>query len=264
MSTVRDPLIRTDIPHSARIWNYWMGGKDYYEIDQMAGDAAVEVYPDVIRMAVQSRQFLVRVVDHLAQVGVDQFLDIGTGLPTMQDIHQIAQAIIPKSKVIYVDNDPLVLAHARALLTATTAEGVTTYIDSDYHFPEQIISDARTVLDFGRPIAVMFMGVLGYASSYDDMVRIVRTVMGAMPSGSYLALWDGTDDSSRYVTMCQNYNLTGAAPYIPRPQGQLETAFDGLVLIDPGFTSISEWRCSDIEVGKIEPVSAYGGVARKL
>lgn len=264
-SSVQDgePLIRTDIPHSARIRNYWLGGKDYYEIDRHAGDAAIEVDPDITTMMLQGRQFLIRVVEFLATAGIRQFLDVGAGLPTTPNTHEIAQSINPESRVIYVDNDPLVLTHARALLTSTTPEGVTTQIDSDFHFPEQILADARNVLRFDEPIAVLFMGVLGYANSHNDLLRIVQTLLHAVPSGSYLALWDGTDDSPAYVTLCENYTGTGATPYVPRPQAQIRVVFDGLELVEPGFTSITQWRAADIEVGETRPISAYGAVARK-
>lgn len=216
MSDEGTPTIRTDIPHSARIWNYWMGGKDNYEIDQIAGDAGKEIDPDISTMAVQSRQFLIRAVRFLAgEVGIKQFLDVGTGLPTMQNTHEVAQSIVPSAKIVYVDNDPLVLAHARALLSSTTNEGVTTYVDSDFNNPEQIIADARNVLNFDEPIAVMFMGVLGHAETYDDLRRIVSTVLDAVPSGSYLVMWDGTDDSDAYVRLCAEYAKTGGAPYTP-------------------------------------------------
>ncbi|MBH0779180.1 SAM-dependent methyltransferase [Nocardia bovistercoris] len=264
MTEANAPLIRTDIPHSARIWNYWMGGKDYYEIDRVAGDAGKEVDPEITTMAVQSRQFLIRAVSYLTgEIGIRQFLDIGTGLPTMQNTHEVAQSIAPESKIVYVDNDPLVLTHARALLTSTTPEGVTTYIDSDYHFPEQIITSARNVLNFNQPIGVMFMGVLGHAASYEELRRIVRTVLDAVPSGSYLVMWDGTDDSEAYVTLCKEYTNTGGAPYVPRPQAEIRAVFDGLELVEPGFTSLTQWRAPDAEVGEIRPISAYCAVARK-
>ncbi|MGH3909997.1 MAG: SAM-dependent methyltransferase, partial [Pseudonocardiaceae bacterium] len=186
----RDALtskIKFDVPHSARIWNYWMGGKDNYEVDRAAGDAGVEVYPDIVTMAKQSRRFLVRAVRYLAgEAGIRQFLDVGTGLPTMQNTHEVAQQIAPECRIVYVDNDPLVLAHARALLVNTTPEGVTTYIDADFHDPDLIISDARNVLNFTQPIGVMFMGVLGHVAESDDMRSIVARVMAAVPSGSYL------------------------------------------------------------------------------
>ncbi|MBF6249649.1 SAM-dependent methyltransferase [Nocardia farcinica] len=258
------PLIRTDIPHSARIWNYWMGGKDYYEIDRVAGDAGIEVDPDITTMAVQSRQFLIRAVRFLAsEIGIRQFLDIGTGLPTMQNTHEVAQSVAPESKVVYVDNDPLVLTHARALLTSTTPEGVTTYVDCDFHDPEQIVADARNVLNLNEPVGVMFMGVLGHAKTYDELRRIVDTVLAAVPSGSYLVMWDGTDDSAEYVALCKNYAETGGVPYVPRPQEQIRAVFDGLEMVEPGFVSITQWRPDATQVGEIRPISAYGAVARK-
>jgi hypothetical protein len=260
------PEIRTDIPHSARIWNYWMGGKDNFEIDRVAGDAGAEVDPDIVTMAVQSRQFLVRAVRHVAAVaGVRQFLDIGTGLPTMQNTHEVAQSVAFDAKIVYVDNDPMVLAHARALLTNTTPEGVTTYIDCDYHKPEQIIADARNVLNFTQPIGVMFMGVLGHAQTYDDMRRIVSTVMDAVPSGSYLTLWDGTTDSQAYVDLCEGYAKTGGVPYVPRPREEIRAVFDGLEMVPPGFVSITQWWADedDEDLSEARPISAYGAVARK-
>ncbi|WP_405163764.1 SAM-dependent methyltransferase [Nocardia sp. NBC_01499] len=258
------PVIRTDIPHSARIWNYWMGGKDYYEIDRIAGDAGIEVDPEITTMATQSRQFLIRAVRYLTDTaGLRQFLDIGTGLPTMQNTHEVAQAIAPESKVVYVDNDPMVLVQSRALLTNTTREGVTTYMDADYNDPDGIVADAQNVLNFDKPIGVMFMGVLGHAASAADMSHIVRTVVAAVPSGSYLVAWDGTDDSADYVKLCENYSGTGGAPYLPRPKEQIREIFDGLELVEPGFVSITQWRTEPAENALTRPISAYCAVARK-
>lgn len=258
------PKIRFDVPHSARIWNYWMGGKDNYEVDRIAGDAGIGVDPDIVTMAVQSRQFLIRTVRFMAgEAGIRQFLDIGTGLPTMQNTHEVAQAVAPESRIVYVDNDPLVLAHARALLVNTTPEGVTTYVDADFHDPDVIIADARNVLNFSRPIGVMFMGVLGHAKDVDEMRSIVGRVMGAVPAGSYLALWDGTDDSDAYVQLCSNYTRTGGVPYTPRTKEQVGQGFEGLEMVEPGLVSITQWRPNDAAVGDHAPISAYGAVARK-
>jgi hypothetical protein len=258
------PKIRTDIPHSARIWNYWMGGKDHYDVDRVAGDAGSAVDPDISAMAIESRKFLVRAVRYVAgEAGVRQFLDIGTGLPTMQNTHEVAQSVQPDARIVYVDNDPMVLTHARALLVNTTPEGVTSYVDCDYHETEQLIADARNVLNFNEPIGVMFMGVLGHARTYDDMRRIVSTVMDAVPSGSYLTLWDGTIDSPHYVKMCENYAKTGGTPYIPRPQEEIKAVFDGLELVDPGFGPITDWRPEADKVEYPRPIAAYGAVARK-
>ncbi|MEU3191736.1 SAM-dependent methyltransferase [Streptomyces sp. NPDC006992] len=264
MPKPQEPAIRSDIPHSARIWNYWMGGKDNYQVDRTVGEACLEIDPDISTMAVQSRQFLIRAVRHLAdEAGSRQFLDIGTGLPTMQNTHEVAQGAAPESRVVYVDNDPLVLAHARALLTNTSDEGVTSYINSDFHDPEQIVADARNVLNFTQPITVMFMGVLGHADTHEDMLRVVRTVMDAVPSGSHLVLWDGSVDSQAYVTLCEEYAKTGGAPYNPRTQDQIRAAFDGFEFVAPGFVPITEWRPQSTEIGERPRIAAYGGVARK-
>jgi S-adenosyl methyltransferase len=264
MSEKQGPQIRTDIPHSARIWNYWMGGKDNYEIDQQIGDASLQIDPDIATMAVQSRQFLIRAVRYVAsEAGIRQFVDIGTGLPTMQNTHEVAQSVAPEAKIVYVDNDPLVLAHARALLTNTTDQGVTTYIESDFHNPEQIVADAHNVLDFTKPITAMFMGVLGHARTYADMQRIVSTVMDSLPSGSYLILWDGTTDSPAYVKLCEEYGKSGGVPYTPRTQEEIRAVFDRYEMVDPGFVPITQWRVDNGDVGQTRPISAYGAVARK-
>ncbi|MGH8967720.1 MAG: SAM-dependent methyltransferase, partial [Actinomycetes bacterium] len=184
------------VPSSARVWNYWLGGKDHYEVDRGAGDAVAASYPQIITLARQSRQFLIRAVRVLAgELGVRQFLDIGTGLPTMQNTHEVAQAIAPETRVVYVDNDPIVLAHARVLLTNTSTEGVTAYVDADVHDPELIVSDARNVLNFDEPVAVMLLGMLGYVADFDEARSIVARVLDAVPSGSYLLVRDNTDST---------------------------------------------------------------------
>ncbi len=256
--------INFEVPHAARIWNYWMGGKDNYKVDRAAGDAVAEVYPDIVTMAAQSRQFLIRVVRFLAgEAGIHQFLDIGTGLPTMQNTHEVAQRIAPESRIVYVDNDPLVLAHARALLSNTTPEGVTTYVDADLHDPDLIIADSRNVLNLGQPVAVMFMGVLGYVADFDEMRSIVARVMAAVPSGSYLALWDGTATGEAVLEGGVKLAETGAVPYHLRFPEQFGQCFEGLEMVDPGLVPITQWRLDTVEVGKVEPIDAYGAVARK-
>jgi S-adenosyl methyltransferase len=256
--------IRYDIPHAARIWNYWMGGKDNYEVDCVTGDAVAAVYPEIVVMAKQSRQFLIRVVRFLAgEARIRQFLDIGTGLPTMQNTHEVAQQIAPESRIVYVDNDPLVLVHARALLRNTTPEGVTTYVNADLHNPNLIISDARNVLNFNQPVAVMFMGVLGYVADFDEMLSIVARVMDAVPSGSYLVLWDGTDTSEAVRAGSAKLAESGAIPYNLRSLQQLGQCFEGLEIVDPGLVSITQWRPNTFTVGRVEPIDAYGAVARK-
>ncbi len=256
--------IKHDVPHSARIWNYWMGGKDNYEVDRVAGDAFVAVFPDIVTVAKQGRQFLIRAVRFLAgEAGMRQFLDIGTGLPTMQNTHQVAQQVAPESRIVYVDNDPLVLAHARALLVNTTPEGVTTYVDADFHHPDLIISKACTLLNFTQPVAVMFMGVLGHVVEFDKMRSIVARVMAAVPSGSYLALWDGTDTNKAALEATENYAETGGIPYNLRSPEQVEQCFEGLEMVEPGLVPITQWRPDTTEIGQAEPIDAYGAVARK-
>jgi hypothetical protein len=246
------------------MWNYWMGGNDNYVVDRATGEAVAEVYPEIAIMAKQSRQFLIRAVRFLAgEAGMRQFLDIGTGLPTMQNTHQVAQQIAPESRIVYVDNDPLVLVHARALLHNTTPEGVTTYVDADFHDSDLIISDARNVLNFSQPVAVMFMGVLGYVVDCDEMRSIVARVMAAVPSGSYLALWDGTNTSTAVIEGSAKLAESGAIPYNLRTPKQIGQCFEGMEMVDPGLVSITQWRPDTPEVGKVEPIDAYGAVARK-
>jgi hypothetical protein len=251
-------------PHAARIWNYWMGGKDNFASDRAAGDAVAEVYPDIVTMAVQSRQFLIRAVRYLAaEAGIHQFLDIGTGLPTMQNTHEIAQQVAPDARIVYVDNDPLVLLHARALLRNTTPEGVTSYVDADYHDPDQIIADAANVLNLNQPVAVMFMGVLGYEADFDELRSIVARMMAAVPSGSYLVLWDGTNTGDAVVEAGEKLVESGAVPYILRSPGQIGRCFEGLEMVEPGLVPITQWRPETIQNGKAELLDAHGAVARK-
>jgi hypothetical protein len=264
---VAPPKVDTTVPHSARIWNYWMGGKDNYAVDREAGDAYIEKFPGIVDLAKQSRQFLIRAVTYLAgEAGIRQFLDIGTGLPTMQNTHEVAQSIAPESKVVYVDNDPLVLAHARALLFNTTDEGVTAYVDADVRQPDRILADARNVLNFRKPIAVMFMGILGHVAEFDEVRSIVAHVLDAVPSGSYLCLYDSTATSHTgegFVKAQEGYDDSGAIPYVLRSPEQVGNLFEGLELLDPGLVSISLWRPNQADLGTAKPVDGYGGVARK-
>ncbi|WP_037063840.1 SAM-dependent methyltransferase [Pseudonocardia acaciae] len=257
--------IRFDVPNSARTWNYLMGGKDHYPADRAAGEAFVERYPEMVVMAKQARQFLIRMVRFLARdAGIRQFLDIGTGLPTMQNTHEVAQSVAPESKVVYVDNDPVVLAHARALLTNTTPEGVTAYIDADVHDPDLIVSDARNLLNFNQPVAVMFMGLLGHVVDDEEMHSIVARVMDAVPSGSYLVNYEGTNTSRAYVETLEGWAKAGAAPYVARSPEQIGRLFDGMEMVDPGVVPVSRWRPEAHEVGAVPPfVDAFGAVARK-
>ncbi|MEV4656791.1 SAM-dependent methyltransferase [Micromonospora sp. NPDC049301] len=253
--------LEPDVPHAARIWNYWMGGKDNFQSDRAAGDAVAQVYPEIVVMAQESRRFLVRAVRYLAaEAGVRQFLDVGTGLPTMQNTHAVAQAVAPESRIVYVDNDPMVLVHARALLASTTSEGVTTYVPADYHDPEKILAEAAQTLDFDQPIAVMFMGVMGYEPDLDVVRSIVGRTMAATASGSHLVLWDGTNTSPAVVSGAERLAENGGVPYILRSPEELDSCFSGLTLVEPGLVPIPLWRPDEPDAKGID---AYGAVARK-
>ncbi|MEU8800818.1 SAM-dependent methyltransferase [Spirillospora sp. NPDC048819] len=256
-----DPAaVNAEVPHAARIWNYWMGGKDNYASDRAAGDAVAEVYPQIVTMARQSRRFLIRVVRFLAgECGIRQFIDIGTGLPTMQNTHQVAQGIAPGARIVYVDNDPLVLVHARALLGSATEEGATTYVHADYHDPGRIIDEAAELLDLREPVAVMFMGVLGYEPDLAVVRTIVGRVMDATAPGSHLVLWDGTDTGAEVVEGAEKLVESGGVPYVLRSPEQLGRCFEGLELVEPGMVPITEWRPD----GDTALIDAYGAVGRK-
>ncbi|MGI5156337.1 SAM-dependent methyltransferase [Microbispora sp. CA-102843] len=256
--------IDSSVPHSARVWNYFLGGKDHYPVDREAGERIRAVFPGMVDITRQSRQMLVRTVGYLAgEAGIRQFLDIGTGLPTVDNTHEVAQRLAPASRIVYVDNDPLVLVHAQALLTSTP-EGATDYIEADVRDPGRILREAAATLDFERPTALMLMGILGLVADYDEARDIVRRLLAALPSGSYLALYDGSDTDPAYVEALGRYNAgSGAIPYTPRSPEQIEGYFTGLDLLDPGIVSVSRWRSEDNPWGEPREVACFGGVARK-
>src|SRR3954470_11038948 len=182
------------VPSSARLWNYWLGGKDHFEIDRTAGDQILAVYPQLRANARAARAFLGRAVRYLAgEVGVRQFLDVGTGLPTADNTHEVAQRVARDARIVYVDNDPLVLAHARALLIGSP-EGETTYIHADLRDPERILAEAATVLDLDRPVALLLLGILGHVE-YGSARDAVRALLDRLPAGSHLVVCDAADTS---------------------------------------------------------------------
>ncbi|MGW4029359.1 SAM-dependent methyltransferase [Streptomyces sp. NPDC004838] len=251
----------TSVPHSARIWNYWMGGKDNYEVDRTAGDAYLALAPQIATMARESRKYLIRSVTHVTRdLGVRQFLDIGTGLPTYDNTHQVAQRIAPDAKVVYVDNDPIVLTHAAALLPGTP-EGITTYINGDLHDPETILDAAGKILDFRAPVALMLMGILGHIQDFGEAQAIVRRLQAALPSGSYFVHYDSVGVNDDLTKAQEGYDDTGAVPYVLRSPEQISTYYEGLELLAPGIVSCPLWR-PDPGTSP-EPTDIYGGVAGK-
>jgi hypothetical protein len=253
------PVIDTTVPHSARIWNYWLGGKDNYAVDRAAGDQYSNIYPRIVDIAREDRYFLKRAIRYLAgEANVRQFLDIGTGLPTQDNTHEVAQRITPESRIVYVDNDPMVLAHARALLTSSP-EGATDYIHADMREPTTILTAATKTLDFTRPIALMLIGTLGHIVDDDQAYRIVMELLNALPPGSYLALVDSADTDQELNAAQAAYDKTGAVPYRLRSPDQIAHFFDGLELVEPGLVSAPLWRPdSPVAYRQIPLIGAVG------
>ncbi|HEU4349919.1 MAG TPA: SAM-dependent methyltransferase, partial [Actinoplanes sp.] len=237
--------LNASVPHSARVWNYWLGGTDNFAADRQVGDQFAELYPDIEVVARSSRAFLTRAVTHLAaDAGIRQFLDIGTGLPTVDNTHEVAQAAAPDARIVYVDNDPLVLAHARALLTSKP-EGATEYIDADLHDPAAILDLATKVtLDLSKPVGLILMNILGHVADLDDAARIVRHLMRALPSGSYLVTADGTNvlDGPAFEAAIAVWNANAPLSYHLRSPAQLETFLTGLEVLEPGLVPCNRWR----------------------
>jgi len=253
-----------DIPHSARVWNYWLGGKDNFEVDRQVGDQFADFYPDITVVARSSRAFLRRAVTHLVrEAGVRQFLDVGTGMPTAENTHQVAQAAAPGARIVYVDNDPLVLVHARALLTGTP-EGATEYVDADLKNPAAILeAAARTTLDLAEPTGLILMNILGHVPDLDEAVRIVRQLMGGLPPGSYLVTADGTNviDGPAFEEAIGVWNANAPLSYHLRTPEELSRFLDGLEVVEPGLVPCNRWRP---EPGQdLREVDEFGAVARK-
>ena len=252
------------MPHSARIWNYWLGGKDNFAVDREAGDAWLAIHPEITVIARATRAFLNRSIRFLADEGIRQFIDVGTGLPTADNTHQVAQRVAPESRVVYVDNDPLVLAHARALLTSTP-EGSTRYLHADMHDSAELIEGASETLDLTRPVAVFFMGVLGHIADTAEARDIVRGLVDRVPSGSYLTICDSSHPTAgtAFTQAQQEYADSGAVPYWNRHAAEIRGFFDGLELVEPGFVSVPLWRPGDTGGEPPAPLDHFGGVARK-
>jgi hypothetical protein len=255
----------TSVAHQARMYDYVLGGKDNYASDRAAVEAGLKTWPDMAFAMRANRAFLGRAVRYLAgEAGMRQFLDIGTGIPTSGNTHQVVQAVAPESRVVYVDYDPVVLAHARALLVSNEA-GSTAYVDADLRDTGTILSQARQLLDFSQPVAVTLLAILHAIPDADDPYAIVDTLMDAVPPGSYLAIShsgldlfaEGTGASFKSVMdqMIQQQ-------YTPRPREQVELFFAGTDLVDPGLVPVEEWRPEPgpVAAGKS---ATWGAIGRK-
>jgi O-methyltransferase involved in polyketide biosynthesis len=256
------PKIDTSVPHSARIWNYWLGGKDNYPVDREAGDKYRETYPQIVDVARAGRYFLARAVRFLAtEAGVRQFLDVGTGLPAADNTHELAQRVAADCRVVYVDNDPLVLAHARALLTSTS-QGSCDYVDADMRDPAAILAAAARTLDLTRPVAVLMIGVLGHVPDYGQARAIVAGLLGGLPAGSYLAVADSFGVERSHTEATEQYASTGAVPYQLRTRDEMEGFFTGLDLVPPGLVRVADWHPDPSPFPPVQ-VDTLAGIGRK-
>ena len=262
------PQINTAKPHAARVYDFYLGGKDHFAADRETGQALMRVVPTIRAAARENRAFLGRAVRFLvAEAGVRQFLDIGTGLPSSNNVHEVAQGLVPACRVVYVDNDPIVLAHARALLTSSP-EGKTAYIHADLREPEKILSDpmTRATLDFSQPIGLILVAVLHFVPDEAQPRRIVDTLLDALPSGSYLVASHVTaeHDPDTLAGAGRAYRERGLTGQIRTADEFAELAFRGLDMMDPGLTLVSEWRPRSAGPRPMPAeVNTYGGVARK-
>jgi S-adenosyl methyltransferase len=251
--------------HPARRYNYWLGGKDHFAADRASGDAIEAVLPSIRLMAIENRMFLGRAVRYVAGQGIRQYLDIGTGIPAPGNTHEIAQSVDPTARTVYVDNDPIVLAHARALLTSTP-QGANAYLDADLREPGTILEhpDLKATLDFSEPIALMLVAVLHFIRDDEDPEGIVDRLVAALPSGSYVVASHATWEfqSAEAIERLSTTNADGR--FVPRTAQALAGLLHGLEFVEPGLVSVARWRADDAAKPRpsIEDVSCYGVVAR--
>ena len=257
--------IDTTVANQARIYDYWLGGKDNFAVDREAAEQAIAAYPAILRGVRAQRAFLARVVHYLAgPAGIRQFLDIGTGIPTASNTHEVAQAAAPDVRIVYVDNDPMVLTHARALLTSTP-QGATDYLDADLREPDKILAGAADLLDFRRPVAVLLIGILQLIPDADDPHAIVGRLVAAVPSGSWLAIYHPASDidQQRVGEAVRRVNARSAGTTTLRSHAQVIRFFDGLALLEPGLVQVHRWQPGWAIPNGGEQIAAYAGLARK-
>jgi S-adenosyl methyltransferase len=258
------PRIDTSVAHSARVYNYWLGGKDNFAADREAAERALAAMPG-LRFAVQAnRAFLARSVRFLArEAGIRQFLDIGTGIPTASNTHEVAQSVAPQARIVYVDNDPMVLNHARVLLTSAP-EGACDYLEADLREPDTILDGAAQTLDFFQPVALMLIGVLHLIEDEDDPPGLVSRLIARLPAGSYLTISHPASDiapeATKTVKRELDQSMVQRSSY--RTREQVTAMFSGLELVDPGITTVARWRPSS-ENEALSPANAWAGVALK-
>jgi len=261
------PEINTGVAHSARVYNYLLGGKDNFAADREVGDAIIAAIPSAPLLARENRAFLGRAVRYLArEAGIRQFLDIGTGIPGAGNTHEVAQAVAPDSRIVYVDYDPIVLAHARALMTSDPA-GATAFIQGDIREPGKILADPalRATLDLEKPVALMLVAILHFFTDDEDPRGIVSSLVDALPSGSYLAVTNLTADlmDPDQVAAATQAGQQGGITYVPRSQAQVAAFLGGLDLVDPGIVFMQAWRPDDGEIAAAHGPTSYAAVARK-
>jgi hypothetical protein len=253
------------VAHPARVYDYWLGGKDNFEADRIAGEQTIAAYPAIRASARANRAFLARTVRYLAaEEGIRQFLDIGTGLPTASNTHEVAQSVAPASRIVYVDNDPLVLSHARALLTSDP-RGVTAYLDADLRDTDSLLEQAAGTLDFSQPVAIMLLAILHYIPDLAEAQRIVARLIGAVPSGSYVTISHAASDISpaEMAEMIRRMNEHLAeGNHVGRPREVVAQFFEGLELLPPGVVKVTQWRAASQREAD-GPTSLWGGVGRK-
>jgi hypothetical protein len=258
------PSFDVSVAHQARIYNYWLGGKDNYAADRKAAEAAVAAYPGVASGARANRQFLARAVRHLAgEGGIRQFLDIGTGIPTANNTHEVAQSVAPGSRIVYADYDPVVLAHARALLDSSD-EGTTDYLNADLRDPDAILEQAARTLDFSQPVGIMLIAILHAIGDDEDPYAIVAKLLAAVPAGSYLTVSHPASDidPEKIADATSRLNQLSHQHFTLRDHDEVTRFFSGLELLDPGLVRIEDWRPEPrSELRNLSAV--WGGVARK-
>ena len=258
--------IDTSIAHPARRYNYWLGGKDHFQADRDSGDAIAAAFPSIRAAALANRAFMGRAVELLTRLGVRQFLDIGTGIPAPGNAHEVAQAVAPEACVVYVDNDPIVMAHARALLTSN-GSGCTAYLEADLRDHDEILEHPRLreTIDLTRPVGLLLVAILHFISDADDPYGIVATLMSRLAPGSYLVLSHGTMDFAppENDTLVGNSSRHGS--FWPRSQAEVSRFLGGLQVLEPGIVSIADWRAEDDPAYRLTPTESgmYGVVARR-